>query len=163
MGSVPAATGCVPPGQAGSDIGHGGGFAGSHVGDAGTHCLVQVCPEQFPAGSQLQVVSFGGQVHPVAALPPAAPPAVVPPAVAQPQPTQIASHRSPAGQSASVVHWGCCGWQVQGPPHGSVPAQTVMSPGLHVGRVQPQSAGSATGAGSFGAALGPDARPQPHW
>jgi hypothetical protein len=156
VGSVPATTGCCPPGQARSDIGQGGGFAGSHASDAGTHWPVQVRPVQVPDGSQLQVVSFGGQVHPVAGLPPAAPPAVAPPAVPQPQPTQVASHRSPAGQSASVAHWGCCGWQVQGPPHGSVPTQTAMSPGLHVGLVHPQSAGGAAGAGPLAAA-------QPHW
>jgi hypothetical protein len=112
VGSAPAATGCCPPGQAGNDIGQGGGFAGSHAGDAGAQWLVQICPVHVPDGSQLQVVSFGGQAHPAAVLPPAVPPTVAPPAVAQPQPTQVASHRSPAGQSASVAHWGCGGWQL---------------------------------------------------
>ncbi len=92
-GSVPTATGCTPPAQAGSSMGQATGCEGSHA-VAGTHWLVQLWPEQPPAASQLHVAPPGGQAHVL----------VVPAAAAQPQPTHAVSHRSPAGHSASVVH-----------------------------------------------------------
>lgn len=67
---------------------------------------------------------------------------------AQPQPTQVTVQSSPVGQSALVAHWDCCGWQVHGPPQGSVPAQTVVSPGWHVGFVHPQIEIDVTGVGA---------------
>lgn len=106
---------------------------------------MQVCPLQLPAASQRQVLSPVGHEHVAVVLGGVVPPAVLPavpviavPAEAQPQPTHVTSQRCPEGQSASIAHLGCCGWQVQGPPHGSVPAQTVVSPALHVGIVHPQ-------------------------
>jgi len=143
-GSVPTTTGAWPPGQANMGIGQAMGFAGSHGGGDGMHSLVQVCPVQFPEESHWQVASPPGHEQVLAVPPPA-----LPPAEAQPQPTQIVLQCSPFGQSASVVQLVCCGSQVQGPPHGSVPAQTVVSPGLQVGLVHPQvgSAAAADGAG----------------
>ena len=147
MGSIPASIGSRPGGQAIWTMGHATGvWVGSQVGNAGTQWAVQAFPPQLPLESQVQVGSPAGQAHPVAAPPPAA----------QPQATQATSQRWPLGPSASeaqVLSWGL---HVQGPPQGSAPAQTVSSPGLHVGWVQPQ----------VGAGTGPEglvAVPQGHW
>ena len=84
VGSVPATTGCWPPGQTSCIIGQAaGGLVGSHFGGTGTHWAVQVCPAQLPPESQLQAGSPAGQAHALAEPLP----------VAQPQPTQATSQR----------------------------------------------------------------------
>jgi len=134
-GSSPTLTGGTPPGQAISTIGQATGPpCGTQVTVAGTHCATQVCPEQLPAESQLHAGLAAGQTQAVPEV-----------RAEQPKPKQASLQLSPAGQSASDVQAEGAGSQVQGPPHGSVPAQTSASPGLQAGSVQPQGAAEAGG------------------
>ena len=48
------------------------------------------------------------------------------------------SQRASLEQSVSVVQAPCACWHVHGPPHTSFPSQTISSPALQLGVVQPQ-------------------------
>ena len=52
------------------------------------------------------------------------------------------SHFESLGHCESVVQLPVAGWQVQGPPQTSWPAQTTCSPALQFGVVQPHVRGS---------------------
>src|SRR5437773_6370683 len=60
---MPSLIGVAPFGQAIAMAGHATGLFGSQTDFAGTHCPVQVCPEQFPFASHLQVGSVAGQAQ----------------------------------------------------------------------------------------------------
>ena len=61
---MPSLIGVAPSGQAIAIAGQATGLLGSHVGGfTGTHCPVQVWPEQFPFASHLQVGSVAGQAQ----------------------------------------------------------------------------------------------------
>ena len=63
IGSMPSLIGIDPSGQAIAIAGQATGLFGSHVVVAGTHCPVQVWPEQFPFASHLQLGSVVGQAQ----------------------------------------------------------------------------------------------------